>query len=315
LCGPTAVGKTEISLQIAERFACEIVSVDSMQVYRYMDIGTAKPTSAERDRVPHYLIDIVDPDDDYTLGRFVEDGDKAIASICGHGNIPLLTGGTGLYFRGLLEGVFDENAYSADEIESGERKTKSPGQNLRERLHKDGNEVLHRELAQVDPESAERIHPNDSQRVLRALEIYYSTGIPWSRHLAKQKKKESPYQALKIGLTRPRKELYARIDTRVMLMAEQGLLAEVQKLLAMGYDGKLKSLQSIGYRHMLNYLDGRWSWEQALEFMARDTRHYAKRQYTWFNSDAEIIWHDVREKDNIFAAIAKYLAITNGAQD
>jgi tRNA dimethylallyltransferase len=316
LCGPTAVGKTELSLQIAERFSCEIVGVDSMQVYRYMDIGTAKPTPAERSRVPHYLIDIVNPDDNYTLGRFVEDAVKAIRTICSHENIPLLTGGTGLYFRGLLEGVFDENTCAAEDDAGGEqRKIKSPEQDLRTRLHAKGKEALHRELAEVDPGSAERIHPNDSQRLLRALEIYYSTGIPWSRHLVKQKKKKSPYQALKIGLTRPRKELYARIDRRVRLMAEQGLLAEVQKLLAMGYDRKLKALQSIGYRHMLNYLDGRWTWEQALKLMARDTRHYAKRQYTWFNSDAEIIWHDVREKDNIFATIEKYFAASIGAQD
>ncbi len=309
LCGPTAVGKTELSLQIAEHFSCEIVSVDSMQVYRYMDIGTAKPTPEERNRIPHYLIDIVDPDDNYTLGRFVTDGEEAIRTIHSHGNIPLLAGGTGLYFRGLLEGVFDENGLAAgDDSSAGEGKSISRQQALRKRLQTEGNDVLHRELAEVDPGSAARIHPNDSQRLLRALEIYYATGVPWSQHLATQSRKISPYDTLKIGLTRPRRELYTRIDQRVRTMEEQGLLAEVKKLLAMGYDPQLKAMQSIGYRHMLNYLDGSWTWDQALEKLARDTRRYAKRQYTWFNNDPEIIWHDVREKDIVFQDIENFLS-------
>ncbi len=301
LCGPTAVGKTELSLQIAERFSCEIVGVDSMQVYRHMDIGTAKPTPAERSRITHYLIDIVDPDDDYTLGRFVADAGDAIRTINSHGKMPLLAGGTGLYFRGLLEGVFDD-------AEGDEKQTSELRRDLRKRLEKEGNELLHRELRTVDPDSAARIHPNDSQRILRGLEIYYTTGIPWSLHLTNQRKRKSQYQTLKIGLTRPRKELYGRIDERVRIMAEQGLLAEMEKLLAMGYDRKLKPMQAIGYRHMLNFLDGLWTWEQALELLARDTRHYAKRQYTWFNKDPEILWHDVREHDTIFAAITDWLS-------
>lgn len=308
LCGPTAVGKTELSLEIAEKFSCEIIGVDSMQIYRFMDIGTAKPTLAERERIPHYLIDIIEPDDNYTLGRFVKDAGAAIQTIYKHGHIPLLTGGTGLYFRGLLDGVFDENAFMPENDTTGERKeVKSLKQYIRKRLHAEGNEVLHNELAEVDPESAERIHPNDTQRLIRGLEIYYSTGIPWSKHLAKQRKRNPQYQALKIGLTRPRKELYDRIDQRVRLMAEQGLLAEVKKLLAMGYDRNLKAMQSIGYRHMLNFLDGRWTWEQTLDLLARDTRHYAKRQYTWFNSDAEILWRDVRDKATILNDIENFL--------
>ncbi len=308
LCGPTAVGKTELSLEIAERFSCEIVGVDSMQVYRHMDIGTAKPTPAERQRIPHHLIDIVDPDDNYTLGRFIEDAGQAIMTITAHKKMPLLAGGTGLYFRGLLEGVFTESASTADEDASGaQEKIKSLQQNLRTRLDTEGNEVLHRELAEVDPESAERIHPNDSQRLLRGLEIFYATGIPWSLHLKKQRKESPLYQVLKIGLTRPRQELYGRIDQRVRLMAEQGLLAEVQELLALGYGRELKAMQAIGYRHMLNFLNGSWTWEQTLDLLARDTRHYAKRQYTWFNNDAEIGWHDVREKGTIFMAIENFL--------
>jgi tRNA dimethylallyltransferase len=303
LCGPTAVGKTELSLQIAERFSCEIIGVDSMQVYRHMDIGTAKPTAAERSRIPHYLIDIVDPDQDYTLGTFIKDAETAIQAIYSHKNIPLLTGGTGLYFKGLLSGVFDER------ISGLERKsdTDTIKQDLRERLAEEGSKKMHSELAEFDPESAQRIHPNDVQRILRGLEIYYSTGIPWSKHLASQSEKNLHYRALKIGLTRPRKELYARIDQRVQHMAELGLLSEVKSLLAMGFDKKLKSMQSIGYRHMINFIEGKWSWEQTLELLARDTRHYAKRQYTWFNNDPEIIWHDVKEKGKIFHEIKDFL--------
>ncbi|MDX2433983.1 MAG: tRNA dimethylallyltransferase, partial [Desulfobacterales bacterium] len=166
---------------------------------------------------------------------------------------------------------------------------------------------LHNELGEFDPESAQRIHPNDVQRILRGHEIYYATGTPWSKHLANQSKKNLRYRALKIGLTRPRNELYARIDERVQQMAEQDLLSEVKNLLAMGYDKKLKSMQSIGYRHMINFIEGNWSWEQTLAWLARDTRHYAKRQYTWFNNDPGIIWHDVGEKDKIFDDINDFL--------
>ena len=312
LCGPTAVGKTELSLQISELFSCEIVGVDSMQVYRHMDIGTAKPTPAERARIIHYLIDIADPDENYTLGRFVKDANEAIRTIDSHKSIPLLAGGTGLYFKGLFEGLFDENSIAGENDSGGrQEKIKFPKETLRKRLHAKGNEVLYRELGEVDPDSAKRIHPNDTQRLRRALEIFYSTGIPWSQHLKNQRKKTPQYQALKIGLTRPRKDLYARIDRRVRLMAEQGLLAEVEKLLAMGYDKELKAMQSIGYRHMLNFLNGNWTWEQTLEKLARDTRHYAKRQYTWFNNDPEILWHDVLEKDTIFKDIENFLTQDN----
>ena len=308
LCGPTAVGKTELSLQIAERFSCEIVGVDSMQLYRHMDIGTAKPTAAERARIPHYLVDIVDPDEDYTLGTFIKDAEAAIQTIHSHDNIPILTGGTGLYIRGLLNGVFDGDfAGSEREPETNTKKNDAIKKDLRNRLAEEGKEKLHNELAEFDPESAQRIHPNDAQRILRGLEIYYCTGIPWSKHLANQSERNLRYRALKIGLTRPRKELYARIDQRVLQMAELGLLSEVKKLIDMGFDKKLKSMQSIGYRHMINFIDGKWSWEQTLELLARDTRHYAKRQYTWFNNDPEIIWHDVRETDNIFAAVKDFL--------
>ena len=308
LCGPTAVGKTELALLIAERFGCEIISVDSMQVYRYMDIGTAKPTVAERNRSKHYLIDIVDPDENYTLGSFIRDAEAAVQKILTHEKIPLLAGGTGLYFKGFLNGVFAENQIiEAKGQREGKREISSLRHSLRKRLQEEGNATLHRELEQLDPGSAARIHQNDTQRLLRGLEIYYSTGIPWSQHLAIQAKRPHRYRTCKIGLTRPRKELYDRINKRVQYMVEQGLLSEARKLLARGYDKNLKSMQSIGYRHMINFIENNWSWEKALELLARDTRHYAKRQYTWFAGDPEITWYDVNETDTIFHVIELFL--------
>jgi tRNA dimethylallyltransferase len=307
ICGPTAVGKTDLSLQIAEKFSCEIISVDSMLVYRHMDIGTAKPTREERSRVPHYLIDIVNPDEPYALGRFVTDADAAIQEIYLHKKNPLLVGGTGLYFKGLLEGVFAEDDALPEDTEDNP-KTERIRQKLKDRLRDEGNETMHRELAEIDPESAQRIHPNDSQRLLRGLEIFYLTGIPWSQHLENQHRGFKRYQAMKIGLSRPRPELYECIDKRVEIMIEQGLLDEVKKLLALGYDKELKAMQAIGYRHMINYLEGSWTWEQTLELLARDTRHYAKRQFTWFNNDPEISWYDVHQKETILQDIERFLS-------
>jgi tRNA dimethylallyltransferase len=311
LCGPTAVGKTELALAIGKAFSCEIVGVDSMQVYRYMDIGTAKPTPAERRRVPHHLIDIVDPDEHYTLGRFIKDAAEAVGSIRARGNTPLLAGGTGLYFKGLLQGVFHDSPPEDGTGKGAEDEKKARlKKTLRQRVESEGNQVLHQELQEVDPESAARIHPNDTQRILRALQIFHSTGIPWSRHLAAQQRKDCRYDALKIGLSRPRRELYERIDTRVAQMVERGLPAEVEKLLAMGYGPELKAMQSIGYRHMLNFLDRTWTWEEALEKLSRDTRHYAKRQYTWFNSDPEIRWFEVDDAETIFRAIEEFMELS-----
>jgi tRNA dimethylallyltransferase len=309
LCGPTAVGKTELALLVAKKFACEIISVDSMQVYRHMNIGTAKPSAAERVRIPHYLIDIVNPDENYTLGRFIGDAETSVQRIRAHGKIPLLAGGTGLYFKGFLDGVFAEDQIIAAKGQGeGDREITTLRHSLRKRLHEEGGASLHRELAMLDPQSAARIHPNDTQRLLRGLEIYHLTGITWSQHLADQVKGPPRYRTLKIGLTRPRKDLYERINKRVLHMVAQGLLSEVKSLLAMGYDKDLKSMQSIGYRHMISFIENKWSWEKALERLARDTRHYAKRQYTWFSGDPEIIWYDVNGTDKIFQTIELFLA-------
>ncbi|MFC1524368.1 tRNA (adenosine(37)-N6)-dimethylallyltransferase MiaA [Thermodesulfobacteriota bacterium] len=300
LVGPTAIGKTELSLRLAERYSCEIISVDSMQVYRYMDIGTAKASPEERRRIEHHLIDIVNPDEEYNAACFVRDATRISQTIAEKDKKTLFVGGTGLYLKALFEGLFD--------IETNDDNLRD---SLVNRLAEEGEQVLFDELHKNDPESAARIHPHDTYRILRALEIFYATGIPWSQHLQRQRK-SSPFAALlKIGLTCDREILYDRINRRVNQMAENGLLEEVQQLISRGYHPDLKAMQSIGYRHMVQYIQGELSWEESIALMARDTRRYAKRQYTWFRRDSSIKWFDPRQGDEIFSLINDFLDISN----
>jgi tRNA dimethylallyltransferase len=306
LVGPTAIGKTGVAIKIAQRFYCEIIGVDSMQIYRYMDIGTAKPTAAERALVPHHLVDMVDPADDYTVARFIEDALRAVDEIRGRGHIPLFTGGTGLYLKGIIDGVFEQapDERFADRQEEVREKLKS-------RLEQEGRHVLYKELQLCDPVSAERIHPNDTHRLLRGLEIFQITGKPWSEHLERQRQvSSSPLQGkvLKLGLYAERDFLYERINQRVDLMIREGLLDEVEKLLELGYGAELKSMQSIGYRHMVDYLAGKRGWQETISLLARDTRRYAKRQFTWFRKDPEIEWFTPDQFDEISACVEKFLA-------
>ncbi len=291
LVGPTAIGKTDLSLTLARRYGCEIVSVDSMQVYRYMDIGTAKASCDERAEIPHHLIDIVDPDEPYDSARFAEDGLQAIRNIHSRNKIPLLTGGTGLYLRALLDGIFpgvpvDEQIRNM----------------LKERLLVEGSSRLHEELSLCDRISATRIHENDTQRLLRALEVFYVSGIPWSEHIHRHKQETAGglfANALQLGLTTDRANLYQRINARCAIMLKSGLEEEVRNLLAMGYDRSLNAFGSIGYRHMINYIDEQWTWDETIHLLARDTRRYAKRQYTWFSKLPDLRWFDVNEQQNI----------------
>ncbi len=297
IVGPTASGKTELSLELAERVGGEIVSVDSMQVYRYMDIGTAKPTPAERARVPHHLIDIVDPDEPYHAGRFVADAGRVLDDIRRRGRVPILVGGTGLYLARLQQGIFSLPPIPED-IRA----------DILRRCHRLGSRELHRQLAEVDPESAARIHPNDRQRVCRALEIHAATGIPWSEHLRRQPAGGVlGSDACIIGLAWPRDELYARIDRRVEAMLAAGFQSEVERLVEMGYDASLKPMQAIGYRHMLQYLEGRLDRKRLVADMARDTRRYAKRQFTWFRKVAGLRWLDARQPEAILRAAIDFL--------
>jgi tRNA dimethylallyltransferase len=300
LIGPTAVGKTDLSIKLAQAFKCEIVSVDSMQVYRYMDIGTAKASKEEQRLVAHHLIDIVDPDEDYHAGRFVKDCLDAIDTINRRGAVPLLTGGTGLYLHSLKHGLF--SAPEADpEIREG----------VRRRMVEEGSQALHEELRGFDPRSAERIHPHDQSRISRALEVYLYTGKTQTEWLKKQEESGKSVkftQFITVGITCERDELYRRINQRTALLFEYGLEDEVRDLLGRGYAPELKSMQSIGYRHMIQYIAGNWSFERCRELLARDTRRYAKRQYTWFNRDPSISWFDREEHSALFSHIDTMLS-------
>jgi len=303
LIGPTAIGKTDLSLTLARRYDCEIVSVDSMQIYKYMDIGTAKASNSERLEIPHHLIDIVDPDENYDAVKFAKDGLRAIHDIHSRGKIPLLTGGTGLYLRALLDGIFP--GVPVDE---------KIRQQLRDRLLAEGPSKLHEELTLYDSISANRIHVNDSQRLLRALEVFYTSGLPWSEHIAEHKNRPKGLNftnALQIGLTTDRQKLYQRINRRCEKMLESGLEDEARKLLAMGYARDLKALGSIGYRHILNYIDGHWTKEESKRLLCRDTRRYAKRQYTWFSKLPSLQWFDVEERKTVFKVVGDWFAKLN----
>lgn len=299
LVGPTAIGKTALSLEIARRFNCEIVSIDSTQVYRYMDIGTAKASGAERAEIPHYLIDIVNPDEQYDAARFVDDATAAIRLIHNKDKLPLLTGGTGLYLKALTEGLF-----------AGPPITREVRDGLKEEMLRIGPAALHRQLALCDPASAARIHGNDSQRILRALEIYHATGIPWSEHLRIQagKKGQGPWRnMLQIGVTCDRQILYERINERCRQMIDGGLEQEIYDLFDRGFAKELPALNAIGYRHMINYIEKVWTIEETLSNLARDTRRYAKRQYTWFHGMQAIEWYQNAATEQILERLAEWL--------
>ncbi len=303
LVGPTAIGKTALSLTIAEKFNCEIINVDSMQVYRYMDIGTAKPSLIERQQIRHHLIDEVDPDEHYDASNFSKDAHRIVKEIIGRGKIPLLTGGTGLYLKAFLYGLSDIPVIPA-----------VLQNKLKQRLKESGRDALYNELKQVDPQTAQRIHPNDSQRLLRALGIFLSTGHPWSSYFENQKTNQGKEKKslqfdniLQFALDSNRAQLYDRINRRTRLMIEQGFVEEVEKLVKMGYGPELKAMQSIGYRHILAYLTGDWQWDETLRLLARDTRRYAKRQFTWFKRQPDLEWFDSNKHFQIIDRINQCL--------
>ncbi|MDW7643535.1 MAG: tRNA (adenosine(37)-N6)-dimethylallyltransferase MiaA [Desulfuromonadales bacterium] len=289
ICGPTASGKTALALDVAKNFPVEIISADSRQVYRGMDIGTAKATSSERAAVPHHLIDVVDPDEEFTAGRFVTLSQEALSSIACRRHRPLLVGGTGLYIKTLTEGLLD--APGADEA-------------LRSRLsdleEQHGEGTLHARLQRVDPALAEKLSPRDRVRIVRALEVFELTGQRLSDLQTRHGFAETPFRLLKIGVTADRDTLYRRIDERVHRMVAEGLVAEVEALLARGFSPHLKSMQTIGYREIIRFLQGDFSLEEAISRIQQESRRYAKRQITWFRRDSSIIWVDSsKESDKI----------------
>lgn len=278
--GPTAVGKTGLSLQIAEELAAEIISADSMQVYRGMDIGTAKASREDQKKIRHHLLDVVDPDEIFNVANYVSLAEKALADVRSRGKTALLTGGTGLYIDALIDGFLFPDSKADPK--------------LRAKLEKQAKEdprALFEKLKAVDPISAKRIHANDHRRLVRALEVYLRTGEPISVLQQKRARKERPYQPLYIGLNRKRPELYARINKRVDQMVQLGLIEEVQGLIN-AYPKQPTALQALGYKEMVWYLQGKMTLNEALDLLKRDTRRYAKRQLSWFRRNKKIHWFD-----------------------
>lgn len=300
IVGPTGAGKTQLAIELAERIGGEIVSCDSQQVYVGMDIGTGKANAGERARVPHHLLDVIRPDEDMTAARFIALADAAITALAARGIPVVVCGGTGLYVRALLLGLF-EGPPAVPEIRA----------RLTAEVEARGSAALHARLAEVDPALAAKTEPNDAKRVIRALEVFEATGIPMSVHQAKHDYRtiEPRYPARVVGLAPPREALYRRIDARVDAMLAAGLLAEVTALRAAGYAPPLRSQQAIGYAELHDQLDGKVEPARAVELIKRNSRHYARRQLSWYRTDTTIAWAtDPASVD--LAALGRYLAGT-----
>ncbi|WP_139488870.1 tRNA (adenosine(37)-N6)-dimethylallyltransferase MiaA [Brevibacillus dissolubilis] len=300
IIGPTSVGKTALSLTLAKRFHGEIISGDSMQVYRQMDIGTAKASEEEQRIVPHYMIDILEPDEEFSVAHFQAEASRLITEINQRGNIPFIVGGTGLYIQSVT------HRYEFSEA--------SQDSELRDRLQRladlEGSEVLHKRLADFDPITAERLHPNDTKRLIRAIEIYEKTGMRMSDH--QNRAATSPFDLVMIGLTMDRAKLYERINHRVDLMIEAGLIEEVRQLLDKGYDPALVSMQGLGYKELIPYLYGEITLEKAVNDIKQRTRHFAKRQLSWFRRMEEIQWFDLTDPNDYPQVIATITELLEG---
>jgi len=298
--GPTATGKTPVATELSLRFGAEIVNADSMQVYRFMDIGTAKPSAEQRAAVPHHLLDVVTPDVSYNAGRYVREAREAAARIHGRDKIVFLAGGTGLYIRAFLEGLIEGGA--ADPA-------------LRERLEREVETALaegdpgrpHRRLARLDPKAAERIHPNDARRIVRALEIVEQTGELASEVRGTHRFADRPYRVLHLALDLPREVLDVRIDARCAAMIEAGLLREMRDLQERGYGVELRPMKAIGYRHMIPVVQGADTLANALVEMQRDTRRFARRQRTWLRRVPEAVWVDASDGGDIAKRVEAFL--------
>ena len=288
LAGPTAVGKTRLSIRLAKALDAEVISADSMQVYRHMDIGSAKIMPGEMEQIPHHLIDALEPEEPFHVVRFQQMAKQALDQIHVRGRIPLLVGGTGFYIQAVVRDIsFGEERPAEDNY----RRT------LEEQARKNGSQWLHERLAAVDPKAAEEIHPNNQKRILRALEFYHDTGRPISAHNREQQERVSPYNVIYFVLTDDREILYRRIDRRVDQMMADGLLEEVRLLKERGCTRDMVSMQGLGYQELLAYLEGDYPLEEAVRLIKRDTRHFAKRQLTWFKREKDVIWIDRQDLD------------------
>ena len=288
LTGPTAVGKTALSIGLAKAVDGEIISADSMQVYRKMNIGTAKIEPSEMQGVRHHLIDILDPGEEFNVVLFKRYALEAMEDIYSRGKIPVIVGGTGFYIQALLYDIdFEDNDNDMSYREE-----------LQRLAAEKGNSHIHNMLSKVDPESAEKIHENNVKRVIRALEFYRKTGMKISEHNETEAQKESPYNFEYFVLNDDRSKLYDRIDRRIDIMLEQGLEAEVRQLVSEGYSRELVSMQGLGYKEIIDYIQGRCSFDEAVYTLKRDTRHFAKRQITWFKREKQVTWVNKNEYDS-----------------
>jgi tRNA dimethylallyltransferase len=297
LLGPTGAGKSGLAIELAEAFGGEILNADSMQVYRYMDIGTAKPTPEERQRIKHHLVDLVTPDQPFHAGFYRTLGRKTVDSLHRKGTPTFVVGGTGLYIKALTQGLF-----TSPKINSTVR------ERLKQEAGQKGKEFVYQRLREVDPKAAARIHPQDIFRTIRALEVFESTGVQISFLQEQHRFGDRPYLTLKIGLEMDRVKLYRRIEERVDRMIERGFLQEVEGLLEMGYGQGLKPMQGLGYKQMVKFLSNELGWDEAVNLMKRETRHYAKRQWTWFKADREVCWRDISSnREKIFSEVRSFL--------
>ena len=301
ICGPTGIGKTHLAIHLAQAFDGEIIGADSMQIYKYMDIGTAKPDADECRMASHHLIDFVEPDQSFDAGQYIRHADAAITALVNREKLPIVAGGTGFYIKALLHGLFRERTADRQVLERLERELKSRGA-----------KALHDRLVQMDSEAAKRIYPNDTFRVIRALEVIEATGKSISSHQQSHGFSEERYDTLTFGLYMERSLLYERIDRRVDLMITQGFVDEVKALLERGYSCDLKSMQSIGYRHICDYLKGNLPWDETIRLMKRDTRRYAKRQFTWFRSQKNMIWLEPSETKKAEQRVSEFLLKSSG---
>ncbi len=298
ITGPTASGKTTLAIELASQYHAEIVSADSRQVYRHLDIGTAKPTPAQQARIPHHLINIVDPDESFDAARFRQRAFTAIQDIFRRGKNVFVVGGTGLYLRALTRGLF-----------TGPAADTALRARLQQQENQEGRGFLHRQLKHVDPESASRLHPNDTVRLIRALEVFQLSGTPMSQWQREHGFQERPFDTLTIGLAVERETLYQRIEQRCCMMLKEGLIEELRRIWALGYSSELPVLHTIGYAQVARLLGGQYAREEALEQMTKATRRLAKRQMTWFRAESEVCWFAPTQVAQIRLAIDQFFAI------
>jgi len=282
IVGPTAVGKTDTSILVANKLDGEIISADSMQIYKHMDIGTAKPTLQERKGIPHHLIDFVNPDESFSVAEFQKLAKNKINELVLNKKLPIISGGTGLYINSLIYDMDFTKSVSNWKLR----------EELQEEANEMGNEYIHNKLKEIDPNAADRIHPNNLKKVIRAIEVYYETGDKIG-DFSKDINLNKEYEFFLVGLTRDREELYERINVRVDIMIKQGLVEEVKKLLDLGYSKELVSSNGLGYKEIIRYLEDEYDLDEAINILKRDTRRYAKRQLTWFKRYSDINWYDL----------------------